>query len=69
MTKAYGNATTEEEHDLLSVAICAEQCDDLISHGVDRLHLYTMNKPDLPYQVCRALGIEAVPMQVAVSCG
>lgn len=69
MSKAYGNAATEDEHDLLSVAICAEQCDDLTSNGVDHLHLYTMNKPDLPYQVCRALGIEAVPMQIAVSCG
>lgn len=69
MVKAYGNARTEEEHDLLSVAIAAEQCDDLVANGVDHLHLYTMNKPDLPYRVCRALGIEAVPMQIAASCG
>ena len=69
MEKAYRNAEGEDQHDLLSVSICAEQCDDLLAHGVDRLHLYTMNKPDLPYQVCRALGIEPVPMQVAVSCG
>lgn len=67
MIRAYGNAQTEEEHDLLSIAIAAEQCDDLIANGVDHLHLYTMNKPDLPYQVCRALGVEAVPMQIAAS--
>jgi methylenetetrahydrofolate reductase (NADPH) len=69
MVRAYGNARTEEEHDLLSVAIATEQCDDLIANGVEHLHLYTMNKPDLPYQVCRALGVEPVPMQIAASCG
>ena len=69
MRKAYSNASGEDEHDLLSVAICAEQCDGLIEEGVEALHLYTMNKPHLPYQVCRALGVEPVPMQVAVSCG
>lgn len=69
MVRAYGNARTEEEHDLLSVAIAAEQCDDLITNGVEHLHLYTMNKPDLPYQVCRALGVEAVPMQLAATGG
>ena len=69
MAKAYSNVRTVEEHDLLSVAIASEQCDDLVANGVDHLHLYTMNKPDLPYQVCRALGVEAVPMQVAAGCG
>jgi methylenetetrahydrofolate reductase (NADPH) len=69
MSRAYGNARTEEEHDLLSVAIATEQCDDLLANGVEHLHLYTMNKPDLPYQVCRALGVEPVPMQLAASCG
>lgn len=69
MAKAYRNAGDEAEHDLLSVAICAEQCDGLAEEGVEALHLYTMNKPDLPYQVCRALGIEPVELQVAASCG
>ncbi len=65
MPKAYRNADDEDQHDLLSVAICAEQCDELASEGVDGLHLYTMNKPDLPYQVCRALGVEPAEFQVA----
>lgn len=69
MEKAYGNADDEDQHDLLSVAICAEQCDGLISEGVEQLHLYTMNKPDLPYQVCQALGVQPVAMQVAATCG
>lgn len=69
MHKAFSNAEDEESHDLLSVAICAEQCDDLIANGVEHLHLYTMNKPDLPYQVCSALGVQTVPMQIAASGG
>ena len=60
---------TQEEHDLLSVAICAEQCDDLLSNGVGQVHLYTLNKPELPWRVCRALGIEPEPVHVAASCG
>jgi methylenetetrahydrofolate reductase (NADPH) len=69
MARAYGHARGEAEHDLLSIAIATEQCDDLIANGVEHLHLYTMNKPDLPYQVCRALGVEPAPMQIAASCG
>lgn len=69
MHKAYDNAADEEAQDLLSVAIAAEQCDELAAGGVERLHLYTMNKPDLPYQVCRALGVEPVPMQIAATGG
>ncbi len=70
MARAYGNAQDEETHDMLSVAICSEQCDDLIANGVEQLHLYTMNKPDLPYRVCQALGVEPMPMRLAVGgCG
>ncbi|MEM0990732.1 MAG: methylenetetrahydrofolate reductase [NAD(P)H] [Pseudomonadota bacterium] len=67
MHKAYHRAETEEEHDLLSVTIATEQCHDLMTEGVERLHLYTMNKPDLPYKVCRALGVASMPMQIAAS--
>ena len=69
MHKAFDNVETQEEHDLLSVAICTEQCDDLLSNGVDQIHLYTLNKPELPWRVCRALGIEPEPVRVAASCG
>lgn len=69
MHRAYANAETQADHDLLSVAIAAEQCDDLLSNGVPHLHLYTLNKPELPWQVCRALGVEPHPMRMAASCG
>lgn len=69
MWQAYDNATTPDEEALLSVAICAEQCDDLLANGVEHIHLYTLNKPDLPHQVCSALGIEAQPTGLAAHCG
>ncbi|MEO1492581.1 MAG: methylenetetrahydrofolate reductase [NAD(P)H] [Pseudomonadota bacterium] len=68
MARAYRNAKTEEEHDLLSIAICCAQCDDLIEQGVEHLHFYTMNKPDLPYQVCRAIGVEPQALSIAATC-
>ena len=58
-----------EKGDVYATLEDLEQCDGLIEEGVDRLHVYTMNKPDLPYQVCQALGIDPVPMRVAASCG
>jgi len=69
MHRAYANAATEQEQDLLSVTIAAEQCHGLMQEGVERLHLYTMNKPNLPYQVCRALGVTPVAMQIAATGG
>ena len=69
MARAYDDARTEEEHDRLSVELATRQCRDLIANGVEHLHIYTMNKPDLPYQICRALGIEPTPMQIAAGCG
>jgi methylenetetrahydrofolate reductase (NADPH) len=69
MHTAYRNAETQEDHDLLSVALASEQCDDLLSHGVPHVHIYTLNKPELPWQVCRALGVEPHPVRMAASCG
>jgi methylenetetrahydrofolate reductase (NADPH) len=68
MARAYRNAASEEEHDLLSIATCCAQCDDLMEQGVEHLHFYTMNKPDLPYQVCRAIGVEPQALSVASGC-
>lgn len=58
MHKAFGNATTDEERDLLAVSIAAEQCDGLLSEGVEHLHVYTLNNPELAFNLCHALGRE-----------
>ena len=42
-----------------------EQCDALIAEGVEHLHVYTLNNPDLTFDVCRALGYVAAPLAAA----
>lgn len=37
---------------------CADQCRALLAEGVRHLHFYTLNNPDLTYDICRSLGIE-----------
>ncbi|MEM6676990.1 MAG: methylenetetrahydrofolate reductase [NAD(P)H] [Pseudomonadota bacterium] len=69
MHDAYDRCDSDEDHDLLSLAIASEQCDGLRAEGVEHLHLYTLNKPELPAQLCRAIGIEPRPIAVAASAG
>ncbi|WP_316013935.1 methylenetetrahydrofolate reductase [NAD(P)H] [Roseobacter sp. HKCCA0434] len=66
MESAFGNAATEEEAHLLSVSIAAEQCTELMAGGVGHLHFYTLNNPDLTWDICTAIGIEPVAMQGVV---
>ena len=49
----------------LSEQACVKLCRDLLEGGVDRLHFYTLNKPDLVQKVCAALGV--VPPRGAMS--
>lgn len=62
----------EEERDaarqLMATTLCAEQSAELVERGgCDHLHFYTMNSPDLTYNVCRALGVEAGPPALAAT--
>jgi methylenetetrahydrofolate reductase (NADPH) len=54
---AFETAIRDDRHDLLATAICAELCSDLIDGGVENLHFYTMNRPELTRDVCHALGV------------
>lgn len=54
---AYTTAIRDGREDLLSTAICAEMCSNLIEEGVNDLHFYTLNSPDLTRDICAALGI------------
>ncbi len=44
---------------LVAAAVCAEQVIDLIDHGVEDLHFYTMNRADLVYAICHLIGLRA----------
>jgi methylenetetrahydrofolate reductase (NADPH) len=57
MYKAFENATDQEETEILSTALATEMCDDLMNEGVQHLHFYTLNNPDLTYNICRGLGV------------
>jgi len=54
---AFEKAERDGREDLLATAICAELCSDLMDGGVDTLHFYTLNRPELTRDVCHALGV------------
>ncbi|MDB4235091.1 methylenetetrahydrofolate reductase [NAD(P)H] [Sulfitobacter sp.] len=57
MEEAYRAAERDNRTELLSTALCAELCSALTDEGVDALHFYTLNRPDLTRDVCRALDV------------
>ncbi len=69
MEKAYAGADSDEAAYLLSVSIACDQCDELIAEGVEHLHIYTLNNPDLTFDVCRTLGYVAAPLAAAQGSG
>ncbi|MEL7464296.1 MAG: methylenetetrahydrofolate reductase [NAD(P)H] [Pseudomonadota bacterium] len=71
MDTAFERAEEADASELLSLSIASEICDALLKEGAERLHLYTLNNPDLTYQLCQALGVEAQPMRLAAvgGCG
>ena len=50
---------------LVAAAVCAEQVIDLIDHGVEELHFYTMNRADLVFAICHLVGLRAGPPRAA----
>ncbi len=46
---------------LVAAAVCAEQVIDLIDHGVEELHFYTMNRADLVFAICHMIGLRPKP--------
>jgi len=55
--RAFEKAVRDDREDLLATALCTELCSDLIEGGVDKLHFYTLNRPEMTRDVCFALGI------------
>ncbi|MFD3190246.1 methylenetetrahydrofolate reductase [NAD(P)H] [Sedimentitalea sp. HM32M-2] len=54
---AFEKALRDGREDLLATALCTELCSDLIDEGVEQLHFYTLNRPELTRDVCHALGV------------
>ncbi|MDJ0820433.1 MAG: methylenetetrahydrofolate reductase [NAD(P)H] [Paracoccaceae bacterium] len=57
LSDAFDKAQRDGREDLLATAVCAELCSDLIDGGVEDLHFYTLNRPELTRDVCFALGV------------
>ena len=53
----FDKAIRDDRHDLLATALATELCSDLIEGGVEDLHFYTLNRPELTRDVCHALGV------------
>ncbi|MGH1465100.1 MAG: methylenetetrahydrofolate reductase [NAD(P)H] [Cognatishimia sp.] len=54
---AFEKAVRDDREDLLATSLCSELCSKLLDEGVQDLHFYTLNKPELTRDVCHALGI------------
>lgn len=59
---AYARTTDDAEAGRLSIEVAVGQWRGLIDEGVDHLHVYTLNNPDLSFEICRALGFETTPL-------
>ncbi len=57
LDEAYDAAIRDDREELLSTALCSELCTNLLEGGVEDLHFYTLNSPDLTRNVCAALGV------------
>ena len=53
----FETAIRDDRHDLLATAIATELCSKLLDGGVEDLHFYTLNRPELTRDICHALGV------------
>ncbi|WP_375689750.1 methylenetetrahydrofolate reductase [NAD(P)H] [Pseudooceanicola sp. LIPI14-2-Ac024] len=54
---AFEKAIRDDRQDLLATSLCTEMCTTLMAEGVDKLHFYTLNKPEMTRDVCHAIGV------------
>jgi methylenetetrahydrofolate reductase (NADPH) len=58
-----------ETRRLIAAAVAIEQVDELRRHGVREFHFYTLNRCELTYAICHALGLRPLPHCPAASVG
>ena len=56
-----------ETRRLIAAAVAIEQVEELRRHGVREFHFYTLNRAELTYAICHALGVRPLPQ--AASAG
>ncbi|RVT85501.1 methylenetetrahydrofolate reductase [NAD(P)H] [Rhodobacteraceae bacterium CCMM004] len=58
---AFAVAQRDGREELLATVLATELCSELLDGGVEHLHFYTLNKPQLTRDVAHALGIVPEP--------
>jgi methylenetetrahydrofolate reductase (NADPH) len=54
-----GLADDADTRRLIAAAVAIEQVEQLVREGVGEFHFYTLNRADLTYAICHALGLRA----------
>ena len=57
LTAAFEKADRDKRTELLATAVSTELCNELIEGGVNALHFYTLNRPELTRDICHAIGV------------
>lgn len=57
LSDAFCKAERDGREDLLATAVATELCATLVEGGVNHLHFYTLNKPEMTRDICIALGL------------
>ncbi len=65
MHDAYAKTETPEDGYSLSIELARKQIEALIAEGIEHVHIYTLNNPNLSFDLCTALGYRETPAQVA----
>ena len=52
-----------ETRQMIAASVAIEQVRHLESNGIDEFHFYTLNRSELTYAICHALGVR--PKQAA----
>jgi methylenetetrahydrofolate reductase (NADPH) len=58
-----------ETRRLIAAAVAIEQVQELRRHGVCEFHFYTLNRAELTYAICHALGLRPLPQAAGKPCG
>lgn len=56
LDEAYRQAERDDRAELLSTSLATEMCSELMDEGVEHLHFYTLNRPELTRDICTAIG-------------
>ena len=46
---------------MIAASVAIEQVQHLLKHGVNEFHFYTLNRSELSYAICHALGVRSTP--------